>query len=138
MATLHSTTGGGRKKLVAGNWKMFTSPEIARALARAVAEGVASLAERVGVLSCPPCPFLGLARETIKGSPVALGAQNCFSALEGPFTGEVSPLMLREMGCDYVILGHSERRHQLGETDEFISKKVRCAVQVGLHVILCL
>ncbi len=136
MSTSHSAAGG-RRKLVAGNWKMFTTPQSAAELARAVAHGVAGSADRVGVLVCPPFPFLGLVASALEGSPVALGAQNCFQELEGAYTGEVSPGMLRDMGCDYVILGHSERRHKLGETDEFISRKVRCAVEVGLRVILC-
>src|SRR5437764_148158 len=136
MSTIHSATDG-RKKMVAGNWKMFTSPQSAPELARAVAQGAARTADRVEILVCPPFPFLGLVASALEGSPVALGAQNCFCELEGAFTGEVSPRMLRDMGCDHVILGHSERRHKLGETDEFISKKVRCAVEVGLRVILC-
>jgi triosephosphate isomerase len=137
MATTPSTAGG-RRKLIAGNWKMFTTPQSAPELARAVVDGVAAWTDRVGVLVCPPFPVLGLVGAAIKGSAVALGAQNCFCELEGAYTGEVSPRMLREMGCDYVILGHSERRHKLGESDEFISKKARCALGVGLSVILCL
>ena len=137
MSTLQSATGGGRKKWVAGNWKMFLSPQTAQELAHAMVEGVTDLPDRVGVIVCPPFPFLGLVAETITGSPVALGAQNCFCELEGAFTGEVSPRMLHAMGCEYVILGHSERRHSLGETDAFISKKVCCSVEAGLRVILC-
>src|SRR5437763_11446808 len=136
MSTIPSAASG-RTKLVAGNWKMFTTPQSARELARAVADGVTEWTDRVGVLVCPPFPFLGLVAAALEGSSVALGAQNCFHEVEGAYTGEVSPRMLREMGCDCVILGHSERRHKLGETDEFISKKVRCAVEVGLRVILC-
>src|SRR5262249_31996827 len=136
MSTIHAGAGG-RKKLVAGNWKMFTTPQSAVELARAVAHGVTALADRVGVLVCPPFPFLGLVASALEGSPVALGAQNCFCELEGAFTGEVSPRMLREVGCEYVILGHSERRHKLGESDEFINKKVRGALGVGRGATFC-
>src|SRR5205814_9880735 len=73
-----------------------------------------------------------------RGTPVALGAQNCYPKDEGAFTGEVSPAMLIDIGCQYVILGHSERRQKLGESDGFINEKVLAALKVGLKVILCL
>jgi triosephosphate isomerase len=126
-----------RKKFVAGNWKMNTTPATARELAKAVADGVASLTG-VDVAVCPPFPFLPLVAEVIKGSPVALGAQNCYEKDEGAFTGEVSPAMLAAVGCKYVILGHSERRHVLGETDSFINHKIKAALAAGLYVILCM
>ncbi len=135
MATPNST--GGRKKLVAGNWKMFTTRTTAEELARAVAAGVKDHAGRVDVLVCPPFPYLGVVGEALKGCPVALGAQNCFHEKEGAFTGEVSPTMLADVGCTHVLLGHSERRHKLGETNEFINRKVLLALDVGLRVILC-
>ncbi len=87
---------------------------------------------------CPPAPYLALVGEALKGSSVALGAQNCYHEKEGAFTGEVSPAMLVDVGCRYVILGHSERRHKLGESDAFINRKVHAALAAGLHVILCL
>jgi len=74
----------------------------------------------------------------LRGSPVALGAQNAYAEPEGAFTGEVSPVMLVDVGCRHVILGHSERRHKLGETDDFINRKVHAALAAGLRVILCL
>jgi triosephosphate isomerase len=128
---------GGRARLVAGNWKMFTTAATARELAAAVASGAAGLGGRVGVLVCPPCPYLGVVGAALAGSAVALGAQNCYAEKEGAFTGEVSPAMLADLGCTHVILGHSERRHKLGENDELISRKVRCALDCGLRVILC-
>jgi triosephosphate isomerase len=73
----------------------------------------------------------------LKGSCVALGAQNMYPEAEGAFTGEVSPTMLIDLGCKYVLVGHSERRHKLGESDAFINRKVRCALDAGLDVILC-
>ena len=86
---------------------------------------------------CPPFPYLALVGDMLKGSSVALGAQNMYPEVEGAFTGEVSPTMLVDLGCKYVILGHSERRHKLGESDAFINQKVRCALGSGLDVILC-
>ena len=125
-----------RKKFVAGNWKMYTNAATARALAAAVANGLGG-DDRVTVAVCPPAPYLSVVGEALRGSPVGLGGQNCFYEKEGAFTGEVSPAMLVDVGCRYVILGHSERRHKLGEDDAFISKKVAAALTAGLHVILC-
>jgi triosephosphate isomerase len=126
-----------RQKFVAGNWKMFTNTATARQLAAAVAQGLGD-ERRVAVAVCPPAPYLMLVAEVLKGTPVALGAQNCYHEKEGAFTGEVSPVMLTDVGCRHVILGHSERRHKLGETDAFINRKVHAALAAGLHVILCL
>jgi triosephosphate isomerase len=126
-----------RKKFVAGNWKMFTNSTTARQLAEAVVRGVGD-ENRVTVAVCPPAPYLTLVGASLKGSPVALGAQNCYHEKEGAFTGEVSPAMLVDVGCRYVILGHSERRHKLGESDAFINRKVHAALAAGLQVILCL
>jgi triosephosphate isomerase len=125
-----------RKKFIAGNWKMFTTASSATALARAVAQGVGS-EDRVSVAVCPPFPYLERVREALRGSNVALGAQNLYPEREGAFTGEVSPGMLSDVGCKYVILGHSERRHKLGETDEFINRKVLAALKAGLQVMVC-
>jgi triosephosphate isomerase (TIM) len=125
-----------RKKFVAGNWKMFTNAATAKQLAAGVVQGVGK-EDRVTVAVCPPFPYLALVGEVLRGSPVALGAQNAYTEKEGAFTGEVSPWMLADVGCRYVILGHSERRHKLGETDEFISRKVQAALAAGLRVILC-
>jgi triosephosphate isomerase len=125
-----------RKKFVAGNWKMYTNAATAKQLAAGVVLGVGK-DNRVSVAVCPPFPYLALVGEVLRGSPVALGAQNAYTEKEGAFTGEVSPWMLADVGCRYVILGHSERRHKLGETDELISRKVQAALAAGLRVILC-
>ncbi|MGH7488325.1 MAG: triose-phosphate isomerase [Candidatus Binatia bacterium] len=125
------------KKFVVGNWKMYTTAPDARRLAKAVVEGVSN-EERASVAICPPFPYLALVGEILKGSRVALGAQNLFPEKDGAFTGEVSPTMLLDLGCKYVILGHSERRHTLGETDAFINQKVRVALAAGLDVIFCI
>jgi triosephosphate isomerase len=128
-----------RSKFIAGNWKMYTHLEQARELARGVMEGLdATLAAQVRVAVCPPFPWLLPVAEVLRGSPVALGAQDCHYEREGAFTGQVSPYMLREAGCEYVIIGHSERRHGLHESDEFLNKKVHGALQAGLYVIFCI
>jgi triosephosphate isomerase (TIM) len=125
-----------RKKFVAGNWKMCTVAATARALAEAIVQGLAG-DDRVTVAICPPFPYLTQVGHAIYGSPVALGAQNCYIDKEGAFTGEVSPTMLTDVGCRYVILGHSERRHKLGERDDFINRKIHAALSAGLEVIFC-
>jgi triosephosphate isomerase len=125
-----------RQKFVAGNWKMFTHAASARKLAADVVQGLGG-PTRVRVAVCPPFPYLTLVAEVLRGSPISLGAQNCYSEPEGAFTGEVSPTMLVDVGCRDVILGHSERRHKLGETDAFINRKVHAALAAGLDVIVC-
>src|SRR5262249_31000161 len=126
-----------RKKIVVGNWKMFTTASSARELASAIVRGLGA-EDRVTVAVCPPFPYLSLVREVLAGSPVGLGAQNAYCEKEGAFTGEVCPAMLVDVGCRYVILGHSERRHKLGESDALINRKVHAALAAGLRVILCL
>lgn len=125
-----------RKKFIAGNWKMYTTAAAAEQLATAVVRGLGT-EERVTVAVCPPFPYLSRVADALRGSRVTLGAQNLYPEKEGAFTGEVSPTMLLDCGCRYVILGHSERRHKLGETDAFINQKVKAALAAGLHVILC-
>jgi triosephosphate isomerase (TIM) len=125
-----------RTKFIAGNWKMYTTAATAQSLAAAVVQGLGG-EDRVTVAVCPPFPYLARVAEVLRGSRVALGAQNLYPAREGAFTGEVSPVMLVDVGCQYVIVGHSERRHVLGETDAFINRKVQAALEAGLRVILC-
>src|SRR5262245_10677298 len=124
-----------RKKFIAGNWKMHTTAATAKALAEAVAKGVTDNAVTVAV--CPPFPWLSLVADAVKGSPVAVGGQNCHYAPEGAYTGEVSPQMLQDAGCRYVIIGHSERRHGMLEPDRFLNLKVKAATAAGLNVIFC-
>jgi triosephosphate isomerase len=125
-----------RKKFVAGNWKMYTTAAGAPQLAAEVVKGLGS-DDRVTVAVCPPFPYLIPVAAALKGSSVALGGQNLYPEKEGAFTGEVSPTMLLDVGCKYVILGHSERRHKLGESDAFINLKTHAALKAGLDVILC-
>jgi triosephosphate isomerase len=92
---------------------------------------------RPGVALCPPAPYLGVVGKVVSGSPVALGAQNVYPEREGAFTGETGLGMLLDLGCRYVIVGHSERRRWLGEDDPFINRKVLAALAAGLEVIAC-
>lgn len=125
-----------RKKFVAGNWKMYTTAASARALAASIRSGLGS-ETRVDVAICPPFPWLAAVAEIVQGSPVAVGAQDVYPERDGAFTGEVCPAMLLDAGCTYVITGHSERRHVLGERDDLINRKTRFALECGLAVILC-
>ncbi len=140
-----------RQKFIAGNWKMFTTAASAEQLASAVVKGLGA-ESRVTVAVCPPFPYLARVAAVVRGSPVGLGAQNLYPEKEGAFTGEVSPAMLVDCGCRYVIVGHSERRHKifpptevpgighfvLGENDAFINRKVHAGLAGGLTVILCI
>ena len=126
-----------RHKFIAGNWKMYTSLAAAKELAAGVAKGApADTGIRVAV--CPPSIWLTEVAAVLKGTSVFLGGQNCHFEKEGAFTGEVAPTMLLVAGCQYVILGHSERRHGFGETDELLNKKTKAALAVGLKVIFCI
>ena len=100
-----------RQTFIIANWKMYTNSAEAERLAKSVADGV-GMEHRVCVAICPPFPYLALVASNLKGSSVALGAQNLYPEKEGPFTGEVSPTMLLDLGCKFAILGHSERRHR--------------------------
>ena len=124
-----------RVPIIAGNWKMNTT----------VSEAVKLVGEMKSLLDpinnvekvvCPPFVSLTSVKETLKGSSVKLGAQNMYFEEKGAYTGEVSPLMLAGL-CEYVILGHSERRQYFGETNEIINKKIRAALKAGLKPILC-
>ena len=125
-----------RRLLIAGNWKMHKTVEGALSLIRELKRLVSDVNHR-DILVCPPFTALYAVKAELEGSNISLGAQNMFYEEEGAFTGEISPLMLRDVGCSYVILGHSERRHIFGETDELINKKVLSAVNHGLIPILC-
>ncbi len=126
-----------RRLFVAGNWKMNTLGQSAVELAGALAKAVPTRLPAVDVAICPPFPYLAGVASAISGSGVELGAQNVWHAKPGAYTGEVAVEMLVDVGCRWVILGHSERRHILGETDEIISKKTLAALARGLSVILC-
>ena len=121
--------------IVAGNWKMNTGLAEAAQLAARVREGAGVLAG-VEIILCPPLCLVAAVRDVVQGSSLKVGAQNMHFGDSGAFTGEVAPLMLQGM-CEYVILGHSERRQLFGEDDDLINRKVRAAFQHGLRPILC-
>ena len=125
-----------RRLFIAGNWKMNLDRVASQRLAGAIAEQSYSLS-KIDVAVCPASPYLADVQEALLGRRVALGAQNMHYEASGAFTGEVSPTMLADVGCKYVIVGHSERRHVFGETDEQANRKVRAAIQYGLSPILC-
>ncbi|MEM9585724.1 MAG: triose-phosphate isomerase [Planctomycetota bacterium] len=125
-----------RRTLIAGNWKMNTRHQSATDLAHGVATAVGSNAD-VDVALCPPAPYLATVAEQVVGTPVGLGAQNLYAADDGAFTGEVNASMLTDVGCGYVILGHSERRQLMGETDADVSKKLHAALEGNLIPIVC-
>jgi len=126
-----------RRYLIAGNWKMFKTVSEGVALVDALRSGLVKQHTEVDVLVAPPFTALHAVAEALSGSGIALGAQNMHWEREGAFTGEVSPAMLKDIGCTHVILGHSERRQIFGETDDGVGRKARAALDTGLTPILC-
>ena len=125
-----------RKPFIAGNWKMNTNSATAVALASGLVKELDSV-DTVDVAVCPPFVYLQSVAAALSASNIALGAQDVFYESNGAFTGEISCEMLKDCSCSYVILGHSERRHIIGETDELINKKVKAAISGGLLPIFC-
>lgn len=124
------------KRLIAANWKMNPlSRKDAEQLSVAIENGVKGL-RGVDVLICPPFPYL--IDVGSKLTVLALGSQNCFYEQKGAYTGEVSPTMLKDLGCSYVIVGHSERKKYFGETREIVNKKLKAALKAGLYAIICI
>ena len=126
-----------RRYLVAGNWKMNGTLASSQNLARAIAEGVPDESSQVDVLVCPAFPHLAAVKEVVGDARLGVGAQNAYHESPGAFTGEVALEMLVDLGIGAVILGHSERRHILKETDELINHKVKAALSHDLDVVLC-
>ena len=120
---------------IVGNWKMNSTVDEARGLASAIRSGLEGAGD-VDVAVCPPFTSVQAVRSALEGSGIGVGAQNMHHEPSGAFTGEVSPEMVAEL-CDYVILGHSERREHFGETDEQVRLKVAAALEAGLKAIVC-
>ncbi|GAA5528286.1 triose-phosphate isomerase [Herpetosiphon gulosus] len=125
-----------RRPLLAGNWKMHYGVSEGVALVEALSADLTDLSDR-DVLVCPPFTLLGSLAPLLDGTAMALGAQNMHYEAKGAYTGEIAPQMLKELGCSYVILGHSERRQYFGETDELINRKAHAALAIGLKPIVC-
>ncbi len=128
-----------RKPFVAGNWKMNTDSRSSVELAQGVARGASGLAgDRVSVALIPPFVYVQSVVRAVSSTGVAVGAQDVYIESKGAFTGEISPAMLKDIGCNYVLCGHSERRHVIGESDELVGKKVMASLGGGLLPILCI
>ncbi len=125
-----------RRPFIAGNWKMNLTRDAAVALARDVAAQTSEI-DGVDLAVCPPSVYLEAVGQVLKGTQVAWGGQNMYHEAAGAFTGELSAAMLLDIGCRYVILGHSERRHILGESDLDVNRKVKAALEAGLTPIVC-
>lgn len=126
-----------RKPIIAGNWKMNKTVAEARKLALDIKNGTLNLSDDVEVLICPPFGSLYPVSEILRGTQVKLGAQNCHWEKKGAFTGEISAPMLKELGCAYTIVGHSERRAYFSETDVWVSKKARALIDEGISPVVC-
>lgn len=125
-----------RKPFIAGNWKMNMDSESAVALASGLAAELSGV-DTVDVAVCPPFVYLAGVAGALSASNINVGSQNVYFEEKGAFTGETSCGMLKDVGCAYAIVGHSERRHVMGETDELINKKVSAVIESGLLAILC-
>jgi triosephosphate isomerase len=122
--------------IIAGNWKMNKEPGESRALVQELMALTGDVKGRIMIL-IPPFTSLPSVGELIRNSKFKLGAQNMHWERGGAFTGEISGLFLKAVGCEYVVVGHSERRHVMGETDEMINKKLKTALEIGLIPIFC-
>ncbi len=131
-----------RKKVIAGNWKMNCTAAEGAALVKGIIETCGCqggcCCNAPEVLVFPPFTTIPAAMEAAKGTPIQVGAQNVHWAANGAFTGEISAAMLKEMGCNWVIIGHSERRQYFGETDATVNQRVKAALAAGIKVILCI
>ncbi len=125
-----------RKPIIAGNWKMNMNHKQAEELARDIVEKITDITG-IDVIICPPFTSLKTVQNVIKDTGISLGAQNMHWEGKGAFTGEISASMLLTLGCNYVILGHSERRAYFHETDEIVVRKVKAAIESGLTPIVC-
>ena len=127
-----------RKKVIAGNWKMYNDIAESQNLISKLTSALSGENLNCDVIICPPYTSLSEANSLIKNTVIKLGAQNMYFEESGAFTGEISAPMLKSVGCEYVILGHSERRTIFGETDQLINKKIKKALQSNLNPIFCI
>jgi triosephosphate isomerase (TIM) len=125
-----------RTPLLAGNWKMHKTVGESLELASALLAGLGTLNDREALI-CPPFTALHAVRGLLDGTQLALGAQDCYYEAQGAYTGAIAPTMLRDVGCQYVIIGHSERRQLFGDDDATVNKKLKAALSNGLRPIVC-
>jgi triosephosphate isomerase len=125
-----------RKPIIAGNWKMYKTVGESLELVRQLKEALADV-DSVEIVVSPPFTALSAVVEELKGSNISVAGQNMYWEESGAYTGEVSPLMLKDIGCTHVIIGHSERRQFFNETDATVNKKVKAALKAGLTPIVC-
>ncbi|MDR3274812.1 MAG: triose-phosphate isomerase [Endomicrobium sp.] len=126
-----------RKPLIAGNWKMNKTISEAVQVVKDLKNAVDGVTD-VEILICPPFTALCAVNNIVKDSNINLGAQDLFWETKGAFTGEISPSMIKDAGCSYVLIGHSERRQYFGETDETVNKKIKAAFLAGLTPVVCI
>ena len=126
-----------RRTIIAGNWKMNKTVNESISLVKELKKLVKGVGDRE-IIVCPPFTSLSAVGAEIKGSNIKLGAQDMYFENKGAFTGEISPLMLKEVGVEYVIVGHSERRQVIGESDSLINKKIKSALENNLKAIFCI
>lgn len=127
-----------RKKIIAGNWKMFNDLNQSVDLVSGLKKELEGKNINADVIVCPPFTNLETVNAVIKDSVIQLGAQNMYFEENGAFTGEISPAMLKSVGCSFVILGHSERRTIFGESNQLINKKIKTALRFGIKPIFCI
>jgi len=125
-----------RKPIIAGNWKMYKTVSEALAFVHELKRTVDGIKD-VEVVVCPPFIALAQVAEALRGTGIGVGAQDVYWVDEGAFTGEISPAMLKDAGCSYVIIGHSERRQFFGEIDDYVNRKVKAVLERGLTPIMC-
>lgn len=125
-----------RKTIIAGNWKMNLLPQAAKKLVDGIADGY-TIKENLEVVICPSTALLSKAANWLKGTGIQLGAQNCSDQISGAYTGETSPQLLKALGCNYCIVGHSERREYYSESDDFVAAKTQLLESMGITPIVC-
>ena len=123
--------------IIAGNWKMHKDPGESRVLVQELLAAVGDVRDRIAII-IPPFTSLAPVAELVQNTRLKLGGQNMHWERQGAFTGEVSGMFLKALGCEYVVIGHSERRHVMGEADETINKKLKTALEIGLIPIFCI
>jgi triosephosphate isomerase (TIM) len=136
IASINREATMGRREIFSGNWKMYKTRDSAVELVKALLKGVKTKPDRE-VVVFPPAPYAGDIASLCKGSIISVGMQNMYHVKEGAFTGEVSPQMVKDCGCKYILIGHSERRHVFGEKDDDVNRKVKAAFEFGLVPMVC-